>query len=65
MSAGKRRPVICVDTQEVYKSIRSAAKSIGVADMSLREAILEGRKCRGKKYAFFVNEKEGATNEPY
>jgi len=56
MSAGKRRPVICIDTQKVYRSIRSAAKSIGVADMSLREAILEGRECRGKKYAFFVEQ---------
>lgn len=61
MNAKKRRPVRCVDTEEVYESITSAARSLNVSPGMIFQAIKLGHRCRGKSFEYV--EKSGALGD--
>jgi hypothetical protein len=47
-----RKPVLCVETGEVYPSITGAAKVLDVTEASVGQAIRKGCRCRGNHFRF-------------
>lgn len=61
MNAKNRKPVRCVDTEEVYESITSAARSLNVSPGMIFQAIKLGHRCRGKSFEYV--EKSGVLGD--
>ena len=53
LNAHLRKPVVCVETGEVFESISAAAKSIGKTYSTLSEARKMGKTCGGFHWAFY------------
>lgn len=47
-----RKPVVCIETDEVYPSITDAARSLNVTEASVNQAIRKGCRCKGNHYRF-------------
>jgi hypothetical protein len=45
-----RKTILCVETGEIYPSITAAAKSLGVSETSVNQAIRKGCRCKGQHY---------------
>ena len=50
---GNRKPVICIDTGEVFASLTDAAEYANVSGATMSYAVNHnGSKCKGKRYCF-------------
>ena len=58
----KPRKVVCINTGQVYASINSAAREIGMNPSSLQRALIKCRMCCGKYYDYLPAELEGADS---
>ncbi len=47
-----RKPVLCIETGEVFPSITAAARHFGVNEASVNQAIRKGCRCKGNHYRF-------------
>eukprot|EP00808_Paulinella_micropora_P001244 g27164.t1 len=55
------RPVLCVDTGEVFPSILQAAKSVGRSGNALHGALKHGTKCGGFRWQRLPFQPPGET----
>lgn len=51
-----RKPIICIETGEVFESARDCARKIGAAHQNVSFAVATGRRCRGKHFNFLKGE---------
>lgn len=51
------RPVICLETEERFPSIRATASSVGRSVASMRRALDDGSTCGGRHFYFADEEK--------
>lgn len=51
-STANRRPVVCIETGEVFVSITAASRALGVNEASVYQAIRKGCRCKGNHYRF-------------
>lgn len=51
-STTNRKPVMCVETGETYPSVTTAARSLGVTEASVYQAIRKGCRCKGNHFRF-------------
>lgn len=62
ISAWRRKPVLCVETNVVYESVAAAARTMECTDGAIR-AVIKGRRPRAKGYTWeFVQESESSTD---
>lgn len=63
LGARKSKPVICIDTNCIYKSIKQAAEAEGGSPAGIT-AVLRGRvkTCAGKKYKYYLEEQNANEN---
>jgi len=47
-----RKPVLCIETGEIYPSITAAARSLDVNEASINQAIRKGCRCKGNHFRF-------------
>jgi len=45
-----RKPVMCVETGEVFASITAAARVLGVAESGVNAAVRRGGRCKGRHF---------------
>ena len=58
-----RKPVRCVETQEVFASIEHAAKAVGRSHATLSVACKEGRTCAGYHWEYYTEEETPKLKE--
>lgn len=56
------KKVICVETGQIFKSVRDAANFVGVAPTNLTRACKRNTRAKGKHFKYLEN-REGVTNE--
>lgn len=47
-----RKPVMCVETGEIFSSITAASQALRVSEASINQAIRKGYRCRGTHWGF-------------
>ena len=47
-----RKPVLCVETGQIFPSITTLAQALGVNEASVNQAIRKGCRCKGNHYRF-------------
>lgn len=47
-----RKPVVCVETGEIYPSITAAAYALSVSEAAVNQAIRKGCRCQGRHWEF-------------
>lgn len=52
------RPVINLDTKEIFPNARCASESLGLSDKAVRRAIERGSKCGGFRWGFYDNKED-------
>lgn len=50
-----KRPIICIETGEIFPSLLSAAKFVGVSSAAIIKAIKHGWKCSGYYWSYVVS----------
>lgn len=51
-STKNRRPVVCIETGQVFASVTAASRALGVTEASVYQAVRKGCRCKGNHYRF-------------